>query len=726
MRHRFRAGVLVLIGGMCGAAGGDEAPVGFFAASLEAQLEAERVFLATPTPHDARRWLARLTEEPHVAGTPQEKRVAEWVRDRLQGFGLETEIVTYDVYLTYPKEVAVRLIEPEEIELSVREEPLDADKDSSAHGMFPAFHGYAASGEVSGQVVYANYGTPADFEKLNEIGVSAQGKIVLVRYGQVFRGLKVWQAQEHGAAGVIIYSDPADDGYMKGDVYPEGPMRPPSGIQRGSVQFLSHQPGDPSTPGYPSRSDARRLQRAEMRNVPEVPSLPISYGQAEKILRRLGGERVPDSWQGGLPFAYHVGPGGATVTLKVEMEEGLRPIYNVLARIPGSEEPERLVILGNHRDAWTHGAVDPNSGTAAWLEAARGLAAALKTGWRPRRTILLASWDAEEYGLVGSVEWGEDRAEELSAGAVAYVNLDSAVTGPELELGGTPSLRAMVRQAAAAVPEPLAGGSIGEGWEQRLHESWAEKAPVDLSASDEVFEPHLAALGSGSDYTVFLDHLGVPSVNFGFRGSYGVYHSVYDNFRWMEEFGDPQFVYHAAAARFLGLLAMRLAGPELIPFRFGSYADSLRRELDELRRQVVRKKRSVAAGGSGGEEPLAVDFSAVLTALEALGEAGAQADAALDTLVGRQDAATLDGVNDLLIGVERSFLSTDGLPGRPWFRHLLFAPGLTTGYSAWPFPELAEATENADAELFGRGVERVTAALNAATLQLKEIASLSQ
>jgi len=696
--------------------------IGFFPSSRDAELAAEEVLQDTPAPEKARRWLAQLTEEPHVAGTAQEKKVAEYVRDRLIEMGLETEVASYDVFLNYPKNVSARLIEPEEEELSLREEFIASDKDSVARGMFPAFHGYAASGTATGQVVYVNYGTPEDFERLAKMGISPEGHVVLARYGKVFRGLKVREAEKRGAVGVFIYSDPADDGYMRGDVYPDGPMRPPSAIQRGSVQFLSVQPGDPSTPGYPSRADAKRLSRAEMENVPRIPSLPLSYGEAEKILRRLGGPRVPDTWQGGLPFAYHVGPGGAAVELEVEMEGGLRPIYNVFARIPGKEESDQLVILGNHRDAWNHGAVDPNSGTAAWLETARGLAAAIEAGWQPRRTILLASWDAEEYGLVGSVEWGEDRATELAANAVAYVNLDSAVTGPDLEVSGTPSLLELVRTTAADVSEPMKGGSLLDAWEQRLAKSWAKEEPIDLADPEAVFEPRLGALGSGSDYTVFLDHLGIPSMSFGFSGPYGVYHSVYDNFRWMEKFGDPQFVYHAAAARFFGLLAMRLAGSEVVPYRFSSYAEALERELDELERAVVRKNRLAALEG---EETVSFDLTPVREGLAAFGAAGRSLDGVVDRLLEQQDSDRVQSLNKSLIQIERAFLSTDGLPARPWFRHLLYAPGLTTGYGAWPFPELAQAVEDRDRELASRGVERLNAVLAEATQRLESAAALA-
>lgn len=703
----------------------EEARLGFFPSSREPQARAEKAFIQTPTPEMARRWLTALTEEPHVAGTPQQKKLADYVRDRFKELGLETEVVRYEAFLNYPKSVSLKLVEPVEMALSLREEVDDRDKDSGARGMFPAFHGYSASGKAEGQVVYVNYGTREDFERLRSMGASPEGRIVLVRYGKVFRGLKVKEAQERGALGVLIFSDPADDGYMKGDVYPHGPMRPPSAIQRGSVQFLSLGPGDPSTPGYASTAGAKRLPRERMDTIPRIPSLPIAYGEAEKILRRLGGLRVPDEWQGGLPFAYHVGPGVAAVAMDVQMEEGLRPIYDVIARIPGSVEADRLVILGNHLDSWTHGAVDPNSGTAAMLETARGLAAALKVGWRPRRTILLANWDGEEYGLIGSTEWAEDRSEELGSKAVAYLNLDSAVTGGELRVSGVPSLRDLVREATGDLGEPRRGGSVLASWERHERSEWSRQAPVDLGGPDAPFELRLNPLGSGSDYTAFLDHLGVPSVDFGFTGPYGVYHSVYDDLRWMSEWGDPEFAYHAVAARLYGLLAMRLASADVLPLRFGSYARSLREQLDSLRRDAIRKARTPPEPGSADKPPLTPDFGPVLVALNDLGRAGEEADGAVERLVerGGGDAAPL--VSDALAQVERAFLSPEGLPRRPWFRHLLVAPGTTTGYAPWPFPGLTQAIEDRDPALFEAERGRVVAAIGAAVDRLRAIAGLA-
>ncbi len=697
--------------------------IGFLPASRDAQVRAEKVFLDTPTPDRARRWLAQLTEEPHVAGTPQEKKVAEYVLARFKEFGLEAAMTRYDVFLNHPKSVSLKLTAPVEMELNLREEPYDVDKDSSPNGMFPAFHGYGASGKAEGQVVYVNYGSPADFEHLRGLGVSVEGRVTLARYGGPFRGLKVKESQDRGAVGVLIYSDPADDGYMRGDVYPDGPMRPPSAIQRGSVQFLSLGPGDPSTPGAPSIAGAKRLTRDQMTNVPKIPSLPISYGEAEKIMRRLGGPRVPDDWQGGLPFSYHAGPGSAAVAMNVQMDEGLKPIYNIVATIKGSSEPEKLVVLGNHRDAWTHGAVDPNSGTAAMLEMARGFGAALKSGWTPKRTILIASWDAEEYGLVGSTEWAEEHAAGLQKNAVAYLNCDVAVTGPNLGLNGVPSLRDLALQVAREVADPRRGGSVGAAWEARQQTEWAQRTPVDLNAKDVAFEPRLVPLGSGSDYTAFLDNLGIPSFDFGFGGPYGVYHAVYDNFRWMEKYGDPEFLYHAAAARLWGLMAMRIASADVVPLRFTSYASALQEDLDAMRRDAIRRSRMPVDAAAGQKPAITPDFSEIVSALRELGVAGEAADRAADALLQSFDAAAIKRLNDALIQVERAFLSPEGLPKRPWFRHMLIAPGLTTGYAAWPFPALQQAIEERDAAMFASEARRVVAALKAGTERLRAAAA---
>jgi N-acetylated-alpha-linked acidic dipeptidase len=609
--------------------------------------------------------------------------------------------------MTHPSREALALVE----------DSYPQDKDSTTSGQFPAFHGYGASGSASGQIIYVNYGSPADHEQLTSMGLSVEGKIVLARYGGPFRGLKVKEAEERGAIGVLIYSDPADDGYMRGDVYPDGPMRPPSAIQRGSVQYLSIQPGDPSTPGgVPSTDGATRISRDQMKNVPRIPSLPIAYREAEKLLRNLGGARVPNDWQGGLPFAYHVGPGGTTVEMHVEMDEGLKPIYNIIATIPGTTD--QVLVVGNHRDAWTPGAVDPNSGTAALLEVARSLGAAVKAGWKPKRTIILGSWDAEEYGLVGSTEWAEANAAMLTQKAVAYLNIDVAVTGPNFGASGVPSLRDVMREVARLVPEPRQGGTVGALWERRAKSAWAASTPVTLGSPDAEFDQQLGRLGSGSDYTVFVDFLGVPSLDMGFSGSYGVYHSVYDNFRWMSLYGDPEFLYHQAAARVLGLLTMRIASADVAPLRFSGYARALRDDLNELRTDVIRRART--AEGT----PFLPDFSPIESALADLEKAGVAADATAERIAGSGDSNAAVRVSGALAQVERAFLNPQGLPGRPWFKHQLIGPGLTTGYAPWPYPALREAVEKKDAAMFATELKKVVAAIQAGTAALRQAAGV--
>ncbi|MEK7282917.1 MAG: transferrin receptor-like dimerization domain-containing protein [Acidobacteriota bacterium] len=473
-----------------------------------------------------------------------------------------------------------------------------------------------------------------------------------------------------------------------------------------------------------------------MTGIPKIPSLPLSYGEAAKILKALAGDRVPDDWQGGLPFAYHLGPGPAEVEMAVEMDYAIRPIYNVIATIPGTAEPERLVVLGNHRDAWTYGAVDPNSGTASFLETARGLAAALAAGWKPRRTILLASWDGEEYGLLGSTEWVEDRVPALQQNAVAYVNLDSAVTGADLDVAGIPSLRDLVLEAARDVAEPRHGGSLLDAWRARKQREWAKSEPA-CPGEEPRFELHLEPLGSGSDYTAFAHHAGIASVDFTFEGPYGVYHSIYDDLFWMERFGDPEFLYHTAASRLYGLLAMRLATAEIVPLRYGAYGRALSRELELLRREAVRDRRAWEAARS---EPRAVepgaqssvearkkpavvpDLSPIARAIDRLTASADELDSGLDRLLDNpaaaSDAAGLLRLNDALVQVERAFLDKNGLPGRAWFRHPLYAPGLTTGYASWPFPAVVQALKERDPQAVQAQIRSVAERIDAGTQKI--------
>jgi N-acetylated-alpha-linked acidic dipeptidase len=720
---------------------GGASPLGFAPGSRAGQLQAEARAMAVPTPENARRWLKILTEEPHVAGTPADYKTALFVRDRLQEWGWKVEIVPFEVLLNYPSgKPILQLLKPRSETLHVDEAAVPGDKDSASTAAFGAFHGYGVGGAAKGQVVYVNYGRDEDFEALEKQGISVKDKVVLARYGGNFRGLKVRAAQKRGAAGILIYSDPADDGYAKGDVYPAGPYRPGSAIQRGSVQFLSMGPGDPSTPNGPSTKDADRLPvefftREDQGGLQEnlaawgkahgvvrndyfatIPTLPISYDTAAEILKELAGPNVPSGWQGGLPLAYHVGPGPAEIQFVTQMDYKIRTIWNVIATIPGTVEPDRWVMVGNHRDAWVYGAVDPGSGTAATLEMCRALSSAVKSGWKPRRTIVYASWDAEEYGLVGSTEWGELNANTINQKAALLLNVDSAVSGKDLDFGGVPSLRDLALDAAAAITDVRTGKTLRDLWVEGKRKAWAAASPLSLadpfwddpanasSASRPAlrgFIPQMHPLGSGSDYTVFLDHLGVPSLDAGFSGRYGVYHSSYDNFNWMEKHGDPEFLSHTQAARLYTTLIMRAAAAELLPFRFIPYGEALREYLDELRLSQARHARAKfgVAGESGPQTLEAAEsfegLSSLVEAIRGFQASAERLDRALDELTTRDglSEAALARVNEKLTGIERAFLLPEGLPGRPWFKHAIYAPGVTTGYGAWPFPAIRQTME---------------------------------
>jgi N-acetylated-alpha-linked acidic dipeptidase len=712
---------------------GPTSSIGFVARSGEKQRAAEAHALTVPTPENARRWLRILTAEPHVAGTPADYKTAVFVRDKLREWGWKADTSEMEVLLNYPDPPSLILQRPISRTLDLDEAPIATDKDSASTKAFGAFNGYGASGDVSGQVVYVNYGRPEDFDALEKMGIDVKEKVVLARYGELFRGLKVWNAQKRGAKGILIFSDPAEDGFAKGDVYPHGRFRPGSAIQRGSVQFLSLGPGDPSTPFGPSVKGAKRLPLSERQSSQSgpgflpfledqdwekqtglklvdtlaiIPSLPISYDTAHEILKVLAGPNVPSGWQGGLPLAYHVGPGPAEVRLSVRMDYKIRPIWNVIATIPGTVEPDRWVMIGNHRDAWVYGAVDPSSGTAATLEMCRALGEAVKHGWKPRRTLVYASWDAEEYGLVGSTEWAEEHAEEVKKKAVLMLNVDSAVTGPELTLSGIPSLRDFVLEAAGTVTDVRSGRSLSSIWTEAQRKIWASSSPLVIrdpiwtaggshtkSAWSPEFFPQLHWLGSGSDYTAFVDHLGIPTVDGGLRGGYGVYHSIYDDFNWMEKFGDPEFLNHATAARLYTILVMRAAAADVVPLRFIPYGRALREHVDELRLIHDRRVRQ----DETGKLPLLFDgMTDLVRHVLNFQQNADELDRATEALTRRDgiDQAHMVAINDALMKVERAFLLDDGLPGRPWFKHAIYAPGLTTGYAAWPLPAIRQALED--------------------------------
>ncbi|MBI5168627.1 MAG: M28 family metallopeptidase [Candidatus Eisenbacteria bacterium] len=718
--------------GVLESAPGDIAPpvgmTGFSHDSLDAQLARERRAALVIRPDTLRRHLRILTEDAHVAGTPGDRATAEYVRDRLAAYGWDAKIVEIPVLLNWPKSVKLELVEPTGEKLAVRETGAAWDKDAHDAGVFDAFHGYGASGDVTAQVVYANYGDVDDFAKLAAMGISVRGRIALVRYGKNFRGLKVRNAERAGAAGVLIYSDPADDGFAQADEYPRGAGRPADALQRGSVQFLSEGPGDPTTPGWASGQSNGKLARlpmSDVRGIPRIPSLPVSWGEARKILATLEGPQAPKGWQGALPFTYHAGPGAAKVHLAVEQDYAIRPIWNVIATMTGREHPEQKVLLGNHRDAWTYGAVDPNSGTICMLELARSLGTLAKTtGWKPRRSIVLCSWDGEEYGLLGSTEWAEANAADLRANAVAYVNVDAAVSGKDLRAGGSHALRDLVLEVARDVRDPSQNRAL---WNTMMDRAWSEgraewsrQNRLRRNRGEQVkpFEWQLPSLGSGSDYTVFVDHLGVPCLDFAFSGLQGAYHSMYDDFEYVDRVLDPTYALHSAMTELWSRVAMRLADAEIVPLRYTNTAEFAYEEMLAIEER---------ADDAGAGRPDSLRFNATLAlarqAAARLRNAAFSLEKRCDAVLAGKElwpAAGPEGINRALMSAERGFVGT-GLPGREWFRHELYAPGLNTGYAPVPLPRLGQAVLDRDPRAYARGVAPITDALGRAAGTLEGV-----
>lgn len=673
------------------------------------QAKVDREFLAVPDAKLAGEELKTLTAAPHVAGSKEDYETAVYVAGKFKAAGLETTIVPYKAWMNLPETVHVEAMDSNGKILmqGPSKEHVSSDPFQDDPRVLPAFNGSSPSGDVTGDVVYANYGRPEDFDKLADDKIDLHGKIVLVRYGGNFRGVKVYIAQQRGAAGVLIYSDPYDDGYFQGDVYPKGPYRPDTGVQRGAVQFLFKYPGDATTPGIastPELAESQRLPPSKITSMPAIPSLPISYKDASPILEHLSGPSVPKGWQGALPFTYHLGGNGAVrVHLTEKMDYAERTIWDVIGSIPGTENPDEWVVAGNHRDAWVYGAVDPNSGTAAMLEAVHGIGTLLKSGWKPKRSIYFCSWDAEEEGLIGSTEWVEDHAKQLEH-AVAYLNTDVGVSGPEFEAAAVPSLKQFVREIAAEVPSPH-GGSVLDAWKaekpRRGPSASMEEARSDSARPAKV---EVGDLGSGSDFTPFLQHAGVPSTDIGSRGHYGVYHSVFDNYAWFTRFADPNFVYLQQQARVFGLEALHLADADVLPYDYVEYAREIGSYL---------KDASAKADKAGAHLNFAQSEAAAAKMLT-------NAQAAYT----RQKSASgdLSAMNTKLRQVENDLLDPQGLPGRPWFRHTIYAPGEYTGYAAVVIPGVNEAIEAKKPELAQKELDRLSEALERASADLKSAA----
>jgi N-acetylated-alpha-linked acidic dipeptidase len=693
---------------------------GFTPEGSAAERRWEEEFRGVPTPESAREHSRRLTVEPHVAGTKEDYATALYVRDQIRSYGISSELREYEVLLPYPRQPSiVELISPRRERLTVKEAVIAEDPSSTNPKIIPLFNGYSPSGDVTAPLVYVNYGLPPDYDALKQLGVNVKGKIVLARYGNSYRGVKAKVAEDNGAIGLIIYSDPADDGYAQGDVYPKGPWRPSSSAQRGSVQHLFHAPGDPLTPGKPSRPGIPRLKMEEVKGIPRIPVQPISYGDARKLLEPLAGPVRPKGFQGGLPFPYHVGgTSDVRVHLKTSMDYQVRKIWNVISRIDGDGENDRWVIMGNHRDAWTFGAVDPNSGTSAMLEVARGFGSLLKKGWKPRRTIVLCSWDGEEYGLLGSTEWVEEYADELKQKAVAYLNIDSAVSGPHFGASSVPSMWKLIRAATRDLKDPKTGKTIYQQWQDRAREQSPdpELTNAEAASDTQIAEARIAALGSGSDYTPFLQHIGIPSVDMSFGGDYGVYHSAYDSFYWMSHFGDPTFAYHATAARLLGTIAMRLADAAGLPFDYGEYAVQVREFFSESMKTA--RRRNLA--GALEEKPMLEAIQDFADEAERVQKTRRETILEIErTRVEANDrhpraVARLERINEALMMVERALTDSRGLRGRTWYTHQIYAPGTYTGYAAQPLPDFRQALDDRNSANAKAALDRIVEALKRA------------
>jgi N-acetylated-alpha-linked acidic dipeptidase len=667
--------------------------------------------LSVPSEDHAREWLKYYTSKPHIAGSDNDYEQALWTRDKFTEFGLpDVWLNTYYPLLNYPKarNVSVQQSDGTVRYLKLQEDPVAEDESTVKYtNAIPPFHGYSYSGSATGQIVYANYGTREDFDILKANGIDVEGMLVLVRYGRNFRGLKVRAAELAGCIGILIYSDPDDDGYGKGAVYPEGPYRPASGVQRGSVHYMSLYPGDPLTPGVPAHENAERIPIEDAVTLPKIPSLPISYQDAQIIFESLKGTGINcktldnGSWVGGLDEnLYFTGPSNHNVTMVNDVEYKTAPVWNVLAKINGTMYPDEYIVLGNHRDAWVFGAMDPSSGSASFVELARSLGHMLKKGWKPLRSIILASWDGEEYGMLGSTEYVEDFVQDLKKNAVAYVNVDNSASGSEFSVSSTPSLSSVIREITKKVNDPKSGRTVYDEW-MKADMEWNSKH----NTSGEEFRAHpvVSELGSGSDFVAFCDYAGVPSVSFAFKGPYGVYHSIYDSFNWMQKFGDPGCKYEVTATKLWGLLSLTLSDSIILPLNYTEYAveldfyvNKLEKALNEgLDKQIPRSNLTVLRDSI---KPLYEVSKAIEKKMEYLKQQVSRKSFSLVKYLSTKENFELNQeialINKKLYLAERQFLlPTGGIEGREWYKHVIYAPGLWAGYGAVTFPTLTESIE---------------------------------
>ncbi len=678
---------------------------GFPQDRVAAQRKLEEQFRSIPEAARIREYDRRMSSEPHHAGSPGSRAVAEYALDLFRQWGLEARIETFEAFLPYPVERVVEMVAPVRFRARLQEPVVAEDPDSGDAGQLPTFNAYSASGDVTAPLIYVNYGLPEDYETLKKLGAEVRGRIVIARYGRGWRGTKVKLAAEHGAVGCLIYSDPRDDGYFRGDVYPKGPFRPPQGVQRGSVMDMPLYVGDPLTPGWASEPGARKLAWEEAQTVMRIPVMPISYEDARPLLENLEGPVVPEAWRGALALTYHLGPGPATVRLKVAIDSAIRPVHDVIATVPGSVFPDEWILWGNHHDAWVSGANDPLTGAAALMEAARAVGQMKRAGFRPARTLVFVLWDAEEFGLVGSTEWVEKHRNELKEKAIAYLNTDSNGRG-RLGATGSPVLGKFFREIARDVRDPVKAMSVLEAAE-RPREEGGKPSPFRLDP-----------LGAGSDYVAFVHHLGIPSLNPGFSGEdgSGVYHSIYDSFHWVTKFSDGDFIYGRALSQVMGTAMLRLSEAAVSPLEFGGVADAAGGWVNEIARLA-------------GPNANRLNLEPVNQALKRLRVASSDYESALAASLNAGSALSADrwrDLNRLLAGTERALTEDAGLPGRPWYKHQLYAPGVYTGYGSKTLPGVREAVEAGRWEEAGQQAEAVARAIERLGVQLERAADLAR
>jgi N-acetylated-alpha-linked acidic dipeptidase len=753
--HRWKFTIILLLSTLTLAAAPAEEPVplqGFSSNAARAEREWEGKFRSIPSPDNLRDYMKRLSARPHHVGSPYDKENAEWILSRFKEWGWDAHIENFEVLFPTPKERLVELVEPTKFTAKLEEPTVPEDPTSSQHDeQLPTYNAYSADGDVTGSLVYVNYGVPEDYEQLERLGISVKGAIVIARYGGSWRGIKPKVGAEHGAVGCLIYSDPSGDGYSQGDVFPAGAFRPREGVQRGSVMDDTLYPGDPLTPGVGATKDAKRLRLEDVQTITKIPVLPLSYGDAQPLLAALKGPMAPGNWRGALPFPYHIGPGPAKVHLKVKSNWDIKTLYDVIAQVGGSEYPDEWVVRGNHHDAWVNGAEDPISGLVAELEEARAFGELLKQGWKPKRTIIYCAWDGEEPALLGSTEWAEEHADELSRHAVAYLNSDSNSRG-YLFAAGSHSLEKFINGVARDIEDPEKKISV---WKRsQLRRIEGASSPEERQEARERPDLRIGALGSGSDYGAFVDHLGIASLDLGYGGEDGggIYHSIYDDFYWYTHFDDTSFVYGRALAQTAGTAVMRLADAELLPFDFSDFTDTIHRYTDDLKRLLKSKQDEVREQNKEIEEgvftatadpqktfvppkpeevPPYLNFAPLENATDALTQSAQRYQKALEKANANGGvalaSAPLSPLNALLVQSERKLTNPEGLPGRPWYKHEIYAPGVYTGYGVKTMPAVRESIEQkkwkqADEGIIevGRILAAEAALINSAAAELEK------